>query len=115
MNNIEIDKIALWKAKALDELTIRESAVGRQYFDHGIGKTAEDKILRYAKNYQVKKEDESIKFCLFVFTFLSSKEKVENILDKTAEKITFDQVKEVVEKSTDVVFEYLDYYVKGDE
>lgn len=108
MKQIELNRIAIWRPKLLDDFTIRESGVGRIYAENKIIKKTTQKTFRYAKNYKKK----GVKFCLFVLSYMNDAEKAENQLDKIAKKIDVDFAKEIVENSTDSIFEYTDYYLE---
>ncbi|MBP5724407.1 MAG: hypothetical protein J6X18_12655 [Bacteroidales bacterium] len=108
MKQIELNRIALWRPKLIDELTVRESGVGRIYTENHIIKKTTQKTYRYAKNYTKK----AIKFCLFVLTYCDDAKGVEKQLDKIAKKIDDDFAKQVVGQSTTTTFEYTDFYLE---
>lgn len=108
MKTLELNRIAIWRAKLLDGFTIRESGAGRPFAENHIIKKTIAKTYRYAKNYEKK----DVKFCLFVITYLADKESAEKQLDKIAKKIDVDLAKEIVSKSTNVNFEYTDFYLE---
>lgn len=108
MKTLELNRIAIWRPKLLDDFTIRESGVGRVFAENHIIKKTTAKTYRYAKNYEKK----DVKFCLFVVSYLADAKKAEKQLDKIAKKIDVDMAKEIVSKSTDVSFEYTDFYLE---
>ena len=84
MKALELNRIAIWRAKLLDNFTIRESGAGRPYLSKNkiISKTTA-KTYRYAKNY----EKDGTRFCLFVVTYSKDADSAEKQLDKIAKKI----------------------------
>lgn len=108
MNNLlELNRIALWKPKLLDELTMRETGKGRPYSDGGVIKRTTAKTYRYAKNYDKGKQ----KFCLFVITYTNDSS-IEGNLDKIAKKIKVAEITSALETSTDSSFTYTNYYLE---
>lgn len=109
MNNaLELNRIALWRAKLFDELTVRECGAGRAYVkDNTIKKTIE-KTYRYAKNYEKGKH----KFCLFVITYADNADIVEQQLDSIAKKLKIADIKSALETSDDSSFTYTNYYLE---
>lgn len=91
-----------------DDLTIRESGAGRPFAENHIIKKTTARTYRYAKNYEKK----NVKFCLFVITYNADAKKIEKQLDNIAKKIDVDMAKEIVAKSTNVSFEYTDFYLE---
>ena len=84
MKALELNRIAIWRAKLLDDFTIRESGAGRPYLaDNKILSKTTSRTYRYAKNY----EKDGTKFCLFVVTYSKDAESAEKQLDKIAKKI----------------------------
>lgn len=108
MKTLELNRIAIWKPKMLDDFTIRESGAGRPFAENHIIKKTIARTYRYAKNYEKK----GTKFCLFVISYLVDAKKAEAQLDKIAKKIDVDMAKNVVAKSTNVSFEYTDFYLE---
>lgn len=90
MKHLRLNEVAIWRAKPLDELTVRANPIGRAYEDNKIIKKTEKVAYRYAKNYEKGKN----KFCLFVFTYDESVKAVEKFLDKTAKSITVAKIEE---------------------
>lgn len=101
MNAIELNRIAIWRAKPLDKFSVRESASGRQYLENKVYKKTDKTTYRYAKNYEV----EGVKYCLMVITYDSNAEEVEKDLDRIALVIS----KEEAEQGE---FKYLNYFIK---
>jgi len=101
MNAIELNRIAIWRAKPLDTFSVRESAPGRQYVENKVYKKTAKTTYRYAKNYEV----EGVKFCLMVITYDKDSKEVEKDLDRIALVIS----KEEAEKGE---FAYTNYFIK---
>lgn len=109
MNELIINRCALWQPKNIDELTVREYPAGRVYFENNIAQTSNGPLYRYAKNY----EKNGNKFCLFVVTMSNSEKLVERWLDDVADKLGADTIKGAVAKSTNQSFTYLDCFYEG--
>lgn len=117
MKTLELNRIALWRPKLLDDFTIREAGAGRPVVENQIISKTKSKTYRYAKNYSRGKGKDKIKFCLFVVTYSDDAENAEKQLDKIAKKITsnkidIETVKEVVSESTNTNFTYTDFFLK---
>ena len=108
MKTLELNRIAIWRPKLIDELTVRESGAGRPFAENHIIKKTTAKTYRYAKNYEKKQT----KFCLFVISYLADAKKAEEQLDKIAKKIDVDDAKKIVAQSTNVSFEYTNFYLE---
>ena len=108
MKTLELNRIAIWRAKLIDELTVRESGAGRPYAENHIIKKTTAKTFRYAKNY----EKGGTKFCLFVITYVWDEKAVEKYLDKIAKKIDANTAKEVADNSDNSTFEYTNFYLE---
>ena len=67
-NILQLNRIALWRPKLCDELTVRECGAGRPYEENHTIKRTSDKTYRYAKNY----EKSGKQFCLFAFTYANN-------------------------------------------
>lgn len=100
MNTLELNRIAIWKPKLIDELSIRPSGAGRLYADNKVIKKTTATTYRYAKNYEKK----NTKFCLMVVSYSDKAKYIEQQLDKIAKKLKTIQ--------PDSNFEYLDYYLE---
>lgn len=107
MNALELNRIAIWRPKLLDELTVREVGAGRPFLQDKIISKTTAKTYRYAKNYTVGKT----KFCLFVVTYRND-DKIEKELDKVAKKIDEAVAQKIALESTIASFEYTDYYLE---
>lgn len=102
MKALELNRIAIWRAKLLDNFTIRESGAGRPYLsDNKIISKTTATTYRYAKNYE---KDDGTRFCLFVVTYSKDADSAERQLDKIAKKI------ELSDNLSD--FEYTKYYLE---
>lgn len=104
MKLLELNRIAIWRAKLLDEFTVRESGAGRTFVENKIISKTTAKTYRYAKNYSKK---DGTKFCLFVVTYSDDAAKVEKRLDSVAKKI------KVEGNLSD--FEYTKYYLEEEK
>lgn len=108
MNILELNRIALWKPKLCDELTIRTTGAGRLYQDDKIIKKTTAKTYRYAKNY----EKGNTKFCLFVISYMNKAEDAEKQLDAVAKKLKADEIEKAVSESTNSSFTYTKYFLE---
>lgn len=108
MNMFELNRIAIWRPKAIDSLTIREAGAGRPYIENKIISKTKKKTYRYAKNYVVGET----KFCLFVNTYSKNKKQVEADLDRIALVIDEAQAQEVAIEQDFMSFKYTDYFIK---
>ena len=108
-NKLELNRIALWKPKLFDELTVREYGVGRAYVEDNTIKKTIDKTYRYAKNYEKGRH----KFCLFVITYANNADVVERQLDKIAKKLKVADIESALETSSDSSFTYTNYYMEN--
>lgn len=108
MNALELNRIAVWQPKLIDELTVREAGAGRAHLQDGIISKTTAKTYRFAKNYQ----KGETKFCLFVVSYRKDAKAVEKELDKIAKKITEATAKKVVLESNATTFQYTDYFLE---
>ena len=100
MKLLDLNRIAIWRPKLIDDFTIRESGAGRPFVENKILSKTTAKTYRYAKNY----ERDGNKFCLFVVTYSKKAESAEKQLDKIAKKV------EIPANLSD--FEYTNYYLE---
>lgn len=107
-NKLELNRIALWKPKLFDELTVRECGAGRPYVEDNIIKKTIAKTYRYAKNY--KRGNHT--YCLFVITYANNTDIVERQLDNVSKKIKVADIESALEISTDSSFNYTNYYLE---
>lgn len=107
-NTLELNRIAIWKPKLIDELTIRESGAGRPYLENKIIKRTTAKTYRYAKNY----DKNGKRFCLFVISYTNDKA-IEEQLDKIAKKIKDAEIDNALVTSTDSSFTYTNYHLEN--
>lgn len=107
--DIIVNKVAIWRPKLMDELTIHEHPIGTAVLDEETNLFTEvDKPLyRYAKNYTIGKGANALKYCLFVRSFDNDSKGVEKQLDKVAKGITEEQAKGILFKPEYNDFEYL--------
>ena len=76
-NQLILNKIAIWRAKLFDELTVRETAPGRLAVEDGKVIRTIKKTYRYAKNYRF---GDTV-YCLFFITYDDNKDRAEKFLD----------------------------------
>ena len=103
--SLELNRIALWRPKFVDELTVRECGAGRPYVENHVIKKTLEKTYRYAKNYEKGKH----KFCLFVITYSNDADTVVKQLDATAKKIKVSEIESVISDSEYNNFKYTDF------
>ncbi len=103
MKLLELNRIAIWRPKLLDDFTIRESGVGRPYVKNKILSKTTAKTYRYAKNY----ERDGKHFCLFVVSYSKKADDIEKELDKVAKKV------DIPENLSD--FEYTKHFLTEDK
>ena len=108
MKTLELNRIALWRSKLAEGLTVRESGAGRIFAENHIIKRTTSKTYRYAKNY----ESKGVKFSILVVSYISDSEAVEKQLDKIAKKIDLNLAKEISERDSYVSFEFTDFYLE---
>lgn len=108
MNILELNRIALWKPKLFDELTVREAGAGRPHLVDGKVEKTIGKTYRYAKNYERGKR----KFCLFVITYANNTDIAERKLDSVAKKLKASEIDEALADSNDSTFTYTNYYLE---
>lgn len=110
---IIIDNIALWRPKINDAFTARASSIGTPYQDkNGARQIATKPIYRYAKTYELKDGKSKLRYSLFVRTFCTDAEKVEEQLDEIAKRIKPAQVRETITNPNYMAFEYLNIYLE---
>lgn len=105
--DIILNQIAIWKPCGAKELSVRKSPSGQQYRDPNsvIYKNSVNPLIRYAKDYEVKK----VKFSLFLRTDCEDAEKVESALDYYAKQITKEYALKVTANTDYMYFEYTPY------
>lgn len=102
MNVLELDRVAIWTPKAVDEFTSRKTPAGRVAFKNKVAYRTEAPTYRYAKNYE---KDEK-KFCLFYVSYDADEEKAEAFLNGAAEKVNVSDY----DFKDGFEFDYLDIY-----
>lgn len=115
VNQLILDRVAIWRPKPKDNFAVRQSPAGRVHFERGIAKTTKNPTFRYAKNYSIGKGKNAVKFCLMLMTESVSEKSIEKFLDDTSKKIDIAFAQRVVMNSTDVSFEYTDFNYEGDK
>lgn len=108
MNALELNRIAIWRPKLIDELTVREAGAGRPALQDGIISKTTAKTYRFAKNYKTGETP----FCLFVVSYRKGAKSIEKELDKIAKKIDEETAKKVVNAPNATSFEYTNYYLE---
>lgn len=104
---LELNRLAIWQPKALDEFTMRVSPAGRKYMKNGLVRVTQHDSYRYAKNYKLK----GGKVCLFIVCEDRQDEKVmEKWLNKKSKEIDESVVQKALITSSVSEFEYLDIY-----
>ena len=100
MKALELNRIAIWRPKLIDDFTVRESGAGRTFAENKILSKTTATTYRYAKNYEIKGK----RFCLFVVTYSKEARLAEQQLDKVAKKV------KTPENLSD--FKYTNYYLE---
>ncbi|WP_455677841.1 hypothetical protein [Sharpea azabuensis] len=104
---LELNRLAIWQPKSLDEMTIRVSPAGRKFVKNDVVQITQNDSYRYAKNFG--KGDK--KFCLFIVCPKKQDEvKMEKWLNKQAKSIDEAIIQRVLLTSSETEFEYLDVY-----
>lgn len=103
MNVLEINRVAIWSPKAVDEFTTRKTPAGRVAYKNKVAYRTDAPTYRYAKNY----EKDGKKFCLFYVSYDADEEKAEAFLNDVAEELDVSGY-DLAGGSFD--FEYLDIY-----
>lgn len=105
--DIILNQIAIWQPCGSKELNVRKSPSGQQYREPNsvIYKNSIKPLIRYAKDYAVKK----VKFSLFLRTDCEDEEKVESALDYFAKQITKEYALEATETASMSNFTYTPY------
>lgn len=115
INRLFLNRVAIWKPKLNDEFSVRQTPAGRVYFEHNIAKTTQSPTYRYAKNYSIGKGKNAVKFCLMFITESISEKTIERFLDETAQKIDIAFAQQVAINTTNMSFEYTDFYFNEEE
>ena len=115
VNQLYLNRVAIWRPKPKDEFASRKSPAGRVYFENGIAKTTQAPTYRYAKNYSVGKGKSAVKFCLMILTPSLSEKAIEKFLDDISKKIDIALAQRVVMSATNTSFEYTDFNYKENE
>lgn len=110
INRLFLNRVAIWRPKLNDELSVRQSPAGRVYFEHNIAKITQTPTYRYAKNYALGKGKNTIRFCLMLLTPSQSEKAIENFLDEIAKQIDIAFAQQVTINTTNMSFEYTDFY-----
>lgn len=113
MIKLEMNRIAIWRAKNTDSLSTRCSAAGRTYWENGIAKLTEVPTFRHAKNYTTETKDGyPLRYCLMVLTPSDDAEKVEAKLDEVSKKLTITQITKALAVASTTGFIYSDYFIE---
>lgn len=108
MNKLELNRVAIWRPKAIDQLTMKTSPAGRIAYEGHIATTTTRPTNRFAKNYG----EGALRFCLFVVTYRDDSAGVEAELDAIAEAISDDIKAKAIEGATDTAFTYTNQSIK---
>lgn len=100
MKTLELNRIAIWRAKPLDTFTVRESGAGRAFAENKILSKTTAVTYRYAKNYEKNK----VRFCLFAVSYSDDAKKAEKRLDEVA--------KSIKKPTPNADFEWTNYYLE---
>lgn len=116
MLEIYLNRIAVWKPIGADGVNIRPSPNGIAYLtkDSLVYKQSDGPLYRYAKNYEVGKGKNKIKFSVFLRTDRTD-DKIETEIDEIAKTIPQDYIKKAIENASFTNFVYTDLYIKDKE
>lgn len=105
--DIILNQIAIWKPFGAKKLSVRKAPIGQQYREPNavIYKQATKLLIRYGKDYSVKK----VGFSLFLRTECEDAAKVEATLDYYAKQITKEYALQAIANASISVFEYTPY------
>lgn len=109
MNNIELNRVAIWRAKHLDQMTEKVTPPGRIAFKDKVAFKTTHETHRFAKNYR---SDDGSAFCLFAITYRDDAEAIEKELDEIAEQLDEAEIAKAVETASDVSFTYTKHNLK---
>lgn len=118
--DIILNQVAIWRPCGAKRLSMRPSPIGTQYRnpDGVVYKQSTKPLLRYAKDYTVKK----VKFSLFLRTFCEDASVVEAALDVFAKEISKEYALKATANADFASFEYTPFtfntkeiVVKGSE
>lgn len=107
--DIILNQIAIWSPCGAKAINTRPSPVGERYRNQNatVYQTATQPLIRYAKDYTVKK----VKFSLFVRTFSTNTVAVEAELDRYAKEITKEYALNATSGATNTHFTYTPYAI----
>lgn len=108
MKELQLNRIAIWSPKSLDEFSVRESPAGRPTSLNGLITLTTAKTYRYAKNYT----KGNLRYCLFFVTYDNAPKDAEEFLDATAKKVTKEQIQKALTIATTGDFDYLNIIYK---
>lgn len=105
--DIIINQVAIWKACGAKKINARKAPIGQKYREPSgvIYKIANSPLIRYAKDYTVKK----VKFALFIRTNCENEKLVENYLDYCSKQLTQEYIQNAISGSSIDKFEYTPY------
>lgn len=111
MKHLELNRIAIWSPKALDEFSVRKSPAGRTALKNGVFTKTDKETYRFAKNYSTGKGKTAQKFCLFFVSYDDDQKNAEAFLDSVAKnQIDIATVQRALMTASVSDFEYLDTY-----
>lgn len=114
-HKVFLDRVAIWRPKNNDSLSVRYDKPGRAYFKNNVRHLSDKPIIRYAKNYSIGKGKNATKFCLFIMSFEESRKLIESYLDGVAKDIDKSFVQKILMSDDKMDFEWLDEYYKENE
>ncbi len=109
--NIYIDRIAVWQEIPTNGLSVRANAPGMVYYDRqNVAQISDSVLVRYAKNYEIKKGKKKLAFSLFILTADQDQIAIEKKLDDTATEFKFEYVQLALEEASLSDFVWSDKY-----
>lgn len=112
MDKLLLNRVAVWTAKSVDGLTVKIQPAGRMYFENEIAKLTNTQSYRYAKNFEIAKDDDTIKFCLMITSLSDSVNEIERFLDEVAERCDYQLIKKCLEDKVNI--NYIDEFYRKD-
>jgi hypothetical protein len=116
MLEIYLNRLAVWKPIGVDGISVRPSPSGVSYLtkDSLVYKQSDGPLYRYAKNYEVGKGKNKIKFSVFLRTDRTD-DQIEAEIDEIAKTIPQDYIEKAINDATSTNFIYTDHYIKDKE
>ena len=116
MLEIYLNRLAVWKPIGVDGISVRPSPSGVSYLtkDSLVYKQSDGPLYRYAKNYEVGKGKNKVKFSVFLRTDRTDY-KIEAEIDEIAKTIPQDYIEKAIKDASFTNFVYTDLYIKDKE